>query len=48
MQFIRLPNPINIAERVLPSLVADWMDTESVQSINMIVLEQLDVNILVS
>ena len=48
MQFIRLPKPIYIAERVLPELVADWVDTESVQSNNMIVLEQLRVNMLVS
>jgi len=48
MQFIRLPKVIDIAERVLPELVADWVDTESVQSINMIVLQQLRVNMLVS
>jgi len=48
MQFIRLPKPIDIAERVLPELVADWVDTESVQSIKMIVLQQLRANMLVS
>ena len=48
MQFIRLPKPIDIAERVLPQLVADWVDTKSVQGINMIVLQQLGVNMLVS
>jgi len=48
MQFIRLPKPIDIAERVLPELVADWVDTESVQSINIIVLELLRLNMLVS
>jgi hypothetical protein len=48
MQFIRLPKPIDIAERVLPELVADWVDTESAQSFNMIVREQLQVNMLVS
>jgi hypothetical protein len=48
MQFIRLPKPIDIAERVLPELVADWVDTESAQSINMIVPKQLQVNMLVS
>jgi hypothetical protein len=26
MQFIRLPEAIDITERVLPKLVADWMD----------------------
>jgi hypothetical protein len=34
MKFIRLPKPINIAERVLPKLVVDWADPERVQSIN--------------
>jgi len=48
MHFIRLPKPIDIAERVLPELVADWVDTNSVQSINIIVLRQLGVNMLVS
>jgi len=48
MQFIRLPKPIDIAERVLPELVANWVDTESVQRIKMIVLQQLRVNMLVS
>jgi len=48
MQFIRLPKPIDIAEKVLPELVPDWVDTESVQSINMMVLQQLWVNMLVS
>jgi len=48
MQFIRLPKPIDIAEMELPELVADWVDTESVQSIKMIVLQQLRVNMLVS
>ena len=41
MQFIRLPKPKDIAERVLPELVAGWVDTYSVQSINFIVLQQL-------
>ena len=48
MQFIWLPKVIDFVEKVLPELVADWVDTESVQSINMIVLEQLRVNMLVS
>jgi len=48
MQFIRLPKPIDVAERVLPELVADWADTESMQSINIIVLQLLRVNMLVS
>ena len=48
MQFIRLPKPVDIAGRVLPELVVDWVDTYSVQSINIIVLQQLGVNMLVS
>jgi hypothetical protein len=48
MQFIRLPQPIKIAERVSPELVANWVNTESVESINMIVHQQLRVNLLVS
>jgi len=48
MQFIRVPKAIDIAERVLSELVADWVNTTSVQSINMIVLQQLQVNMLVS
>jgi len=47
LQFIRLPKLIDIAERVLPELVADWVDTESVQSIN-IVPQKLRVYMLVS
>jgi hypothetical protein len=39
MQFIRLPKVIDIAERELPELVANWVDTESVQSIMIIVLQ---------
>jgi len=34
MQFIRLPKAIDIAERELPELVADWMNMKSVQNIN--------------
>jgi len=48
MQFIRLPKPMDIAERVLPKLAADWVDTYSVQSIKIIVLQQLWVKMLVS
>ena len=48
MQFIRLPKPIDIEESVLPELVADLGDTKSVQSINMMVLQQLRVTMLVS
>jgi hypothetical protein len=48
MHFIMLPQPIDIAERVLPKLVVDCVDISSVQSINLIVLLQLQLNILVS
>jgi len=48
MQFIRLPKPIDIAERVLKHLLGDLVDTESVQTINMIVLQQPRVGMLVS
>jgi len=48
MQFIRLPKPIDIAERVLPELLADLVDTYSVQSIDIIVLQQPRVHMLVS
>ena len=48
MKFFRLPKVIDIAERELPELVADWVDTKSVQSINIVVFQQLQVNMLVS
>jgi len=48
MQFIRLQKLIHIAERVLPELVADWLDTYRVQRINIMVLQQLRVNMLLS
>jgi len=48
MQFIRLPKLINIAERELPELVADWMNTKSVQNINMSFSRKLWVIILIS
>jgi hypothetical protein len=48
MQFIRQPKPRDFAERELPELVADWVDTKSMQSINCIDLQQLRVTILVS
>jgi len=47
MQFIRLPKERDIAVRVLPELVADWVDTWSVKSINSIVLQQLRVDMVV-
>jgi hypothetical protein len=46
MQFITPPKPVDIAERVLEELVADWVCTESIQSINLIVQQQLLLNML--
>jgi len=48
MQFIRLPKAIDIAERVLPELVADWMNTKSVQNINISLVQKLQLNMLIS
>ena len=48
MQFIRLPNPIDIGKRELPELVADWVDTYSAMTSSDVVLQQLRVNMLVS
>jgi hypothetical protein len=48
MKFMRLPKPIDMGERLLPELVADWVDTKSVQRINIVVLQQLRVNMLVT
>jgi len=41
MQFIRLPKLIEIAERELPELVADWMNMKSVQNINIRFVQKL-------
>ena len=48
MQFIRLPKAINIAERVLPELVADWLNTMSVQNIDISFVQKLHVSMLIS
>jgi len=48
MQFIRLPKAIDIAERVLPELVADWMNTKSMQNINDSFVQKLQVNMQIS
>jgi hypothetical protein len=48
MQFIRLPKAIDIAVRVLPELVADWMSTKSVQNIDISFVQMLPVNMLIS
>ena len=47
MQFIRVPKPIDIAQRALAELVADWVDTKSVKSIKIFVRQQIQVNMLV-
>jgi len=48
MQFIRLPKAINIAERVVPELVVDWMNTKSVQNIDISFVQKLQVNMQIS
>jgi len=48
MQLIRLPKAIDIAERVLPELVADWMNAKSVQNIDIPFVQKLQVNMLIS
>ena len=47
MQFIRLPKPIDIAERVLPELVSDWMNTKSVQNMDSNLIRELWVHMLI-
>jgi len=48
MQVIRLPKVIDIAERVLPELAADWMNTKSVKNIDISFVQKLHVNMLIS
>jgi len=48
MQFIRLPKLLKTAERELPELVANWMNTKSVQSINTSFVQKFWVNMLIS
>jgi len=48
MQFIGLPRVIDIAERVLPEVVADWMNTKSVQNINISVVQKIQVDMLIT
>jgi hypothetical protein len=45
---MRLPKARNIAERVLPELVADWMNTKTVQNIDGCFLQKLQVKIVIS
>ena len=46
MQFIRLPMAIDIAKRVSPELVSDWMNNKIVQIINIRFIQKLRVNML--
>jgi len=48
MQFMGLPKPIVIAERVLPELVLDRMNTWSVQNIDIGLIKKVQVNLLIS
>jgi hypothetical protein len=48
MQFIRLPKAIDIAQRVLPELVADWINTQGVQNIDIRFVRKLQVNMAIS
>jgi hypothetical protein len=41
MQSISLPQLIDIAERELPELVADWLNWKSVQNINISFVQKL-------
>jgi len=48
MQFIRLSKSLDIAERLLPELVSDWMNIKSVQNIDIAFIQKLGVNMLFS
>jgi len=48
MQFNRLPKAIENSRRVLPELVSDWMNTQSVQNIDIRFVQKLQVNMLIS
>jgi hypothetical protein len=48
MQFFRLPKTTDIAERVLPELVVNWMNTKSVQNIDISFVQILQVTMLTS
>jgi len=48
MQLISLPKVIEIAERVLPELVGDWMNTKSVQNIDISLVQKLQVYMMFS
>jgi len=48
MWFIRLPKAIDIAKRVVPSLVGDWMNPNSLQILDIRLVQRLEVNMLIS
>jgi hypothetical protein len=48
MHFSRLPKAIDITERVLPELVADWINTKSEQNTNISFVQMLKVYMLLS
>jgi len=48
MQFIRLAMLMDSIGRVLPALVADWMNTKSVWNININFIQKLQENVLLS
>jgi hypothetical protein len=48
MQFIRLPKAIDIAKRILPELVLDWINTNCVQIIDIKLIQKLRLNMFIS
>jgi len=48
MQFIRLPKLIDIVERVVPELVSDWMNSNSIHNITICFVQQDQANMLIS
>jgi len=48
MQFITLLKSIDMAERVLPELVSDWIYTKNVQNIDVGLVQMLCVYIVIS
>jgi len=48
MEFSTLLKLIAIADRVLPELLADWMNLKSAQNMNICGIQTLQVNMLLS
>ena len=48
MQFISMPKAIDIGERQLPELVADWININSMQNIIIRFVQKFRVNIWIS